>query len=82
MSVTGTPTTQADQERKELLDRIEETSIPEIEDFLGYPVTNEIIENLREHLEEAYDQMPEEEIESFEQKFGMNTTDKYFPEND
>lgn len=56
-------------EKEKLLDKIEAATIGDIEDFLGYQVTDEILEDLRTHLEDVYDQMPEEELEQFVKKY-------------
>lgn len=75
----------ADNEKDELIKRIMEATenrISGIEEFLGYQVTGDIIENLEGHLSDVYDQMPQEEIEYFEQKYGMHPSDAYFPEDD
>lgn len=58
-------------EKEKLLNKIEAAGIAAIEDFLGYPITNEIIEDLRTHLEDTHDQMPEEELELFMKKYGQ-----------
>lgn len=52
-----------------LVDKIREAHYTEIEDFLGYPISADVVENLEDRIREVLDQMPEDEMLLFEQKF-------------
>lgn len=52
-----------------LVDKIREAHYTEIEDFLGYPISADVMENLEDRIREVLDQMPEEEMLLFEQKY-------------
>ena len=47
----------------------EKASIFELEDFLGYPITDVVIECKDDKIKEVLSQMPEEEIEVFYKKY-------------
>lgn len=47
----------------------EKASVSELEDFLGYPITDVVIECKDDKIKEVLSQMPEEEIEVFYNKY-------------
>lgn len=53
----------------ELIDAIASENITNIEDFLGYPVSAEVLENLEDRIRDILTQMPKEEIQKYEQKY-------------
>lgn len=52
-----------------LTEKISNDSVSDIEDFLGYPITADIIENLEDRIREVLDQMPEDEMLKYEAKY-------------
>ena len=47
----------------------EKASVFELEDFLGYPITDVVIECKDDKIKEVLSQMPEEEIEAFYNRY-------------
>lgn len=60
-------------ERQEhLCKKILNDTIINIEDFLGYPISSEILEGgLEDRVREVLEQMPEEELLLYEQKYSL-----------
>ena len=54
-----------------LVEKICEANYTDIEDFLGYPISADVLENLEVRIREVLDQMPEEELLLFERKYLM-----------
>lgn len=52
-----------------LVEKISEAHYTEIEDFLGYPISADVMENLEDRIREVLDQMPEDEMILFKQKY-------------
>ncbi len=52
-----------------LTEKISNDSVANIEDFLGYPITADILENLEYRIREVLDQMPEDEMFKYEAKY-------------
>ena len=52
-----------------LVEKICEAHYTDIEDFLGYPISADVMENLEDRIREVLDQMPEDEMFLFEQKY-------------
>ncbi|MCD7996419.1 MAG: hypothetical protein LUH21_04210 [Clostridiales bacterium] len=52
-----------------LTEVISNSSVAEIEDFLGYQISADILENLEEKIRQVLDQMPEEEMIKYELKY-------------
>jgi hypothetical protein len=52
-----------------LTEKIREASYAEIEDFLGYPISADVIETLEDRIREVLDQMQEEVLYLYEQKY-------------
>ncbi len=52
-----------------LVEKIREAGYIEIEDFLGYPISADVIEDLEDRIRDVLDQMPEEELLLYEQKY-------------
>ena len=52
-----------------LVEKICEAHYTDIEDFLGYPISADVMENLEDRIREVLDQMPEDEMLLFEQKY-------------
>lgn len=50
---------------EELMKRVYEGSVAEIEDFLGYQVSMDVFENLKDCIRKTMDRMPDEKIEAF-----------------
>ena len=50
-------------------EKICEAHYTDIEDFLGYPISADVMENLEDRIREVLDQMPEDEMLLFEQKY-------------
>lgn len=59
-----------------LVSRIAESSILNVEELLGHPVTADILENLEDHVLEALAQMPEEELERLEEKYAASPVEE------
>ena len=55
-----------------LVEKICEAHYTGIEDFLGYPISADVMENLEDRIREVLDQMPEDEMLLFEQKYLVN----------
>lgn len=51
----------------------DKTNNSEIEDFLGYPISADVLEDLETHITETLSQMPEEIIKTYYEKFCSNT---------
>ncbi len=47
----------------------DKASIQDIEDFLGYQITADILEDLESYIEEAAEQMPDDVMEAYYNKF-------------
>ena len=45
------------------------TPISDIEDFLGYPISADILEELETHISNVFEQMPDEIVAEYYQKF-------------
>lgn len=60
-----------DDKMKMLIEKLAEGPVSDIESFLGYPVSADILEDLESYLEEAYQQMPEEELNEFFSKYNI-----------
>ena len=54
-----------------LVEKICEAHYTDIEDFLGYPISADVMENLEDRVREVLGQMSEEEMFLFEQKYLM-----------
>lgn len=54
-----------------LTEKICEAHYTDIEDFLGYPISADVMENLEDRVREVLDQMPEDELLLFERKYLM-----------
>lgn len=54
---------------EELIKRIYEGTTLEIEEFLGYPISVEVLENLYDHLWKAMNQMSDEKIEMYKASY-------------
>lgn len=54
-----------------LVDAISTDNVMEIEDFLGYPISDIVLENLEDRIREVLDQMPDEEIRKFVSKYNL-----------
>lgn len=54
-----------------LIDAISTDNVMEIEDFLGYPISDIVLENLEDRIREVLDQMPDEEIQKFVSKYNL-----------
>lgn len=54
---------------EKLVEKISEASISEKEDFLGYPVSADVLENIEDRIREILAQMPYDEIVRFVKKF-------------
>lgn len=52
-----------------LTEKIAMDSVSNIEDFLGYPISANVLENLEDRIREVLDQMPEEEMLLYEAKY-------------
>ena len=52
-----------------LIEKIASDSVSNIEDFLGYPISAYVLENLEDRIREVLDQMPEEEMLLYETKY-------------
>lgn len=52
-----------------LVEKIREAHYTEIENFLGYPISADVVENLEDRIREVLDHMPEDEMLLFEQKY-------------
>lgn len=52
-----------------LVEKIREAHYTDIEDFLGYPISADVMENLEDRIREVLDRMPEDEMLLFKQKF-------------
>ena len=52
-----------------LAEKISNDSVSNIEQFLGYPISAEVLENLEDRIREVLDQMPEEELLLYEDKY-------------
>ena len=55
----------------QLIEKISASSVEEIEDFLGYPISADILENLDDRIQKVLSQMPEEEIIKYKNKYGI-----------
>jgi hypothetical protein len=53
----------------ELVEKIRGANYTEIEDFLGYPISAKVLENLEDRIREVLDQMPDEEFLLYKQKY-------------
>lgn len=62
-----------------LVEAICDAHYVDIEDFLGYPVSSDVLENLRDRVECVMAQMPEEELSLMKEKF-LNVKPKKKPE--
>lgn len=51
--------------------KISNDSVLEMEDFLGYPISADVLENLDDRIREILDRMPEEEIVKYALKYGI-----------
>lgn len=54
-----------------LTEKISSDTVFNIEDFLGYPISANVLENLEERIREILDQMPEEEMIKYELKYKL-----------
>lgn len=54
-----------------LTEAISNDSVLNIEDFLGYPISADVLENLDDRIREVLDQMPEEEMLKYEEKYNI-----------
>lgn len=54
---------------EKLVEKISEASVSEKEDFLGYPISADILENIEDRIREILAQMPYDEIVKFVKKF-------------
>ena len=52
-----------------LTEKISNDTVANIEDFLGYPISADVLENMEGRIREVLDQMPEEEIIKYELKY-------------
>jgi hypothetical protein len=52
-----------------LTEKISNDSVFEIENFLGYPISADILENLEVRIREVLDKMSEEEMIQYEKKY-------------
>lgn len=46
-----------------------EANVSDIEDFLGYPVSTNVLEELEAHIDNVLEQMPDEVLEEYYRKF-------------
>lgn len=46
-------------------------TVLDIEDFLGYPASPDVLEDLESHIDDVLEQMPEETFNYFYVKFGI-----------
>lgn len=54
-------------------EKIQNSHYTEIEDFLGYPLSADVMENLEDRIREVLYQMPEDEILKYKKKFGTES---------
>lgn len=54
----------------QLTERIMNASNADKEEFLGYEISADVLENLEDRIREVLNQMPEEEMMVFEKKYG------------
>ena len=52
-----------------LTDKISSDSVFNIEKFLGYPISADILENLEDRIRDILDHMPEDEMMHWELKY-------------
>jgi len=52
-----------------LTERISSDTVSNIEKFLGYSISADVLENIEDRIREVLDQMPEEEILLYEKKY-------------
>lgn len=54
-----------------LIDAISNDNIEGIEDFLGYPISADILENLELDIKSVLSQMPDDEINKYMRKYNI-----------